>query len=243
MRGWSDPSALGVFVIAVALLLAAGTSGALRLPPLNVYGPLSPSGIKVTAVLGVLCLVVAGGIALVGVIDPSPQPPASPQPSTEVPSVTTPPSTGTTTSPPPPTTSSRSSATSTGGSPPSTGNTGSPSAALRKLAADRVSLGTSEGFDFDAGETAFAGDGADIVVDSTSISRVSDTALTLSGRTDTEPGGCPAESHISRVSRGGTPSGESVCVSTTSGNLAVFRLLGSSSSSEVVLDYVLWGSQ
>jgi hypothetical protein len=61
MRGWSDPSALGVFVIAVALLLAADTSGALRLPPLNVHGPLTPSGIRVTAAPGALCLVVAGG--------------------------------------------------------------------------------------------------------------------------------------------------------------------------------------
>lgn len=242
MRGWADPSALGVFVIAVALLLAAGTSGALRLPPLNVHGPLTPSGIKVTAALGVLSLVVAGGIALVGVVDPSPQPTASPQPSTEVPSVT-PPSSGTTTPSPPPTTSSRPPTTPTGGSPPSTGNTGSPSSPeLRKLAADRVSLGTSDGFDFDAGETAFAGDGADIVVDNASISRVSDTALALSSRTDTQPDGCPAESHISRVPRGGTPSGQSVCVSTTGGNLAVFRLLGSGSG-EVVVDYVLWGSR
>jgi hypothetical protein len=216
MRGWSDPSALGVFVLAVALLLAAGTSGALRLPPLNVHGPLTPSGIKVTAALGVLCLVVAGGIALVGAGDSASPPAASSQPSTAAP----------------------------GDTPVSPGNTDSPSSAeLRKLAADRVSLGASDGFDFDTGEGAFAGAGADIVVDNAGISRVSGTALALSGRTDTQPEGCPAESHISRVSRGGTPSGVAVCVSTTGGNLAVFRLLGSGSSGDVVVDYVLWGSR
>lgn len=223
MRGWSDPSALGLFVIAVALLLAAGTSGALRLPPLNMHGPLTRSGIKVTAALGVLCLVVSAGVALAGAGDSAPQPTAAPSS---------------------PTTSGRAPATPTGGSPPSTGNTGSPpSSELKKLAADRVGLGTSDGFDFDTGAKAFAAEGADIIVDNASISPLFDTAIALSDRTDTQPEGCPAESHISRVSRGGTSSGVAVCVSTTGGNLAVFRLLGTGSSGDVVVDYVLWGSR
>ncbi len=200
MRGWSDPSALAVFVIAVALLLAAGTSGALRLPPLNVRGPLTPAGIRVTAALGVLCLVVAGGVALWG-------------------------TSGSGSTPPVPTAESPSPAEPT------------------KLAADRVALGTSTGYDFDAGKTGFAGEGADIVVDSTSISAVSDTALALSSRTDTRADGCPSELRLSRVPRSGTPSGQSVCALTTSGNLAVFTFADSRSSGEVVLDYVSWGAR
>ncbi len=231
MRGWSDPSALAVFVIAVALLLAAGTSGALRLPPLNVHGPLTPAGIKVTAALGVLCLVVAGGVALWGGHDSPPQPTATPQLSSSVPQVTSPSSAetpGTT-----PTTRSTTVATTESPSPPE----------LTELASDRVSLGTSTGFDFDTGKTGFAGEGADIVVDSTGISAVSDTALALSGRTDTRPDGCPSELRGSRVPRSGTASGRSVCALTTSGNLAVFTFSDSRSSGEVVVDYVLWDNR
>ncbi|MEU0794093.1 hypothetical protein ABZ342_28835 [Amycolatopsis sp. NPDC005961] len=226
MSGWSDPSALAVFVIAVALLLAAGTSGALRLPPLNVHGPLTPAGIKVTAALGVLCLAVAGGVALWGGHDSPPQPTATPPLSSSVPQATSP------------------SSSETPGSTAPTRSTGSPpSPGLTELAADRVSLGTSTGYDFDTGKTGFAGEGADIVVDSTGISAVSDTALALSGRTDTRPDGCPSELRLSRVPRSGTASGRSVCALTTSGNLAVFTFSDSRSSGEVVVDYVLWGNR
>jgi hypothetical protein len=81
MTGWSNPTPLAVFVLAIALLLAAGTSGALRLPPLRFHGPLTPVGIKVTAALGVLCLGVSGVIALAGTGEPPPpQPSATPIP-------------------------------------------------------------------------------------------------------------------------------------------------------------------
>ncbi|MET8998663.1 hypothetical protein [Amycolatopsis sp. NPDC004169] len=231
MRGWADPSALAVFVIAVALLLAAGTSGALRLPPLNRHGPLTPAGIRVTAALGVLCLLVAGGVALWGGHDSPPQPTAAPQPPSSAPPVTPPASTATTEPAP----STRPTVDRTTDSPPAP--------ELRELGADRVSLGTSTGYDFDAGKTAFPSEGADIVVDSTGISAVSGTALALSARTDTRPDGCPAELRLTRVPRSGTASGRAVCALTTERNLAVFTFSDSRSSGEVTVDYVVWGSR
>ncbi|MEC3978139.1 hypothetical protein [Amycolatopsis sp. H20-H5] len=67
IRGWFDPSTLAVFVLGVALLLLAGTGGLVRFTPLfgrHTGEQLKPSAIKVTATLGVLCVLVSAGIEL-----------------------------------------------------------------------------------------------------------------------------------------------------------------------------------
>lgn len=247
--GWSNPSLLAIFVIGVALLLAAGTSGAARLPPLNLNGPLTRTGIRVAAVLGVLCLAVFGGLAFTRLDDWSPDgtfPPVSPfhtpsptpPPSSETPvSSSTPPPSFSSAAPPP----SRTHEVSTPNVPPSAKNpkpTSSP--ALQRLRSGNASLGTSDGYDFDAGTTGFAGTGADIIVDSSGISSVSSTRLAESNRTDTNPDGCPSRIDSTRVSRSGA-SGKAFCVLTNGGDLAVFAV--STSPSSVDLNYVLWALQ